>query len=1090
MLRHLPDIPVSPEALSSLSRTNQEALQPLGDLRDGPRVPALNLSRVQMAAHWDTPDPIHRNVQERWESDDTLPKLNTQGIKSPAVRTAMDMRAQTHRESLGVLEVHTPRLGDPLPPRTPRTPGSAPTRDYAPKNSARDIVKMLVKRKIQRRPETVVQEDEAAEVKLRVWEQIPVADLDSEHSEQWDPYSPRWAPLIGSLCTLIDFSVEGAHLVSLACVAANSMVKHGRLQSRVQQLSNRVLPPEPQLVPERYAVELEKRWCTEHQRSDAFHVHTKERNKELAALMDLHEELDLGNLIRAKDPTIEEYKQHAADEERQFDKDGTLAAMGQHVKDGQLVLSVQFVNAHLNHARYIPEVLEQALATGLIFQDKLNAKTIFSQLPGSVRGASLSRLDLSNCRLTAKDIPSLVLLLQERGTGWEKTSRIAERHCLRSLNLHGNDFRDAGIKLLSEGLEKNEQVTSLNISNCAFGLEGFETLARVVAKNITLEQLECGGNSLGCHGLASIFREMVEHDNSTLTRLDVSNSTLVGSNNDGSAALGRVLGGFLGQNRVLTDINLRNTGITDEACQHLAEGLATTPCLTRLTLLHNPLTFHAACHVARALERNARLGTVGALPSSAIFFSVTWVDLALVEIWDCNMAEPLFRGDWRAPKEGAGGKKQRRILVAPDKPPPAAKFPSGMRTVKAGYYKLQLNNARDRMIMLEILHVMRLQGPSAIHKPTLNGKDVEINPICMWPMYMPVQGLMEFYFNPAFKTASEEVMKEAGLLRAEAFERIWTHMGWLLSYVHVLASFCTFTPIQVARIVETFEIKAQRVEAAAVLLHRAHPVADISRLELCMRADEWRDQMVPIAQSLQAIAVAVAPEAMSIAGMAMLCTSMPTNMCVHYDLNLEHHCDFHMCMKLKTAFRDQCKLTPSTAEAWKCWRNVVRTLNPKQIEQYSAMELSELDSLDLRREGALSLDFVTYRDPPMSAPFMSEVTFDVLKLILGLAEPLHPLDVEERVVATEKALKERPLEPQRRFLYFRGSRPHVDDTVEELASRSREEVPRARWKYWAMANCYEPFAAKFPWSRPDAAPARAERIWAQDDLDILPASHQ
>ncbi|KAK3848092.1 MAG: hypothetical protein J3R72DRAFT_518798 [Linnemannia gamsii] len=97
------------------------------------------------------------------------------------------------------------------------------------------------------------------------------------------------------------------------------------------------------------------------------------------------------------------------------------------------------------------------------------------------------------------------------------TESLETNSTLTTLNLYSNSIGENGAQALAEALKTNSTLTTLNLINNSIGQNGAQALAEVLKTNSTLTTLDLGGNSIGENGAQALAEAL--KTNSTLTTL-------------------------------------------------------------------------------------------------------------------------------------------------------------------------------------------------------------------------------------------------------------------------------------------------------------------------------------------------------------------------------------------------------------------------------------------------------------------------------------------------------------------------------------------------------------------------------------------
>ncbi|XP_073729790.1 uncharacterized protein [Misgurnus anguillicaudatus] len=205
--------------------------------------------------------------------------------------------------------------------------------------------------------------------------------------------------------------------------------------------------------------------------------------------------------------------------------------------------------------KYLTEVLDQnpLLLTELDLSDNklgdLDGNNLSALLMDS--HSRLVKIRLNKCDLTEESCSALASVL-----GSDSTS-------LKELDLSNNKLQDSGVKLLSDGLQKNSTLEILRLSNCSITEGGYKSLALALKLNPShLTELDLTGNDPGESGV-KMLTDVQQHPDCTL-------KTLRFLKNPAETAL-KYLNDVLGENLLfkreldLSKHELRESGLKDLA---------------------------------------------------------------------------------------------------------------------------------------------------------------------------------------------------------------------------------------------------------------------------------------------------------------------------------------------------------------------------------------------------------------------------------------------------------------------------------------------------------------------------------------------
>ncbi|XP_067306398.1 NACHT, LRR and PYD domains-containing protein 12-like [Pseudorasbora parva] len=186
----------------------------------------------------------------------------------------------------------------------------------------------------------------------------------------------------------------------------------------------------------------------------------------------------------------------------------------------------------------------------------------------------------------------------------------SEYSCIKEMNLNGNEIRDSGVELLSEGLGSSHcTLEILRLNSCGVTNKGCASLALALGSNpLHLKHLDLSFNELGDGGVKCLSDSLC-----TIQKLKLRNCNIT---DEGCAALASALTSNpsllkeldLSRNKVrdlgtkllsatlrnpecqLKVLKLKDCGLTDEGCAALASALSSNPShMKELDLSENKL---------------------------------------------------------------------------------------------------------------------------------------------------------------------------------------------------------------------------------------------------------------------------------------------------------------------------------------------------------------------------------------------------------------------------------------------------------------------------------------------------------------------
>ena len=157
------------------------------------------------------------------------------------------------------------------------------------------------------------------------------------------------------------------------------------------------------------------------------------------------------------------------------------------------------------------------------------------------------------------------------------------------------NITEKGAITLAKVLKKNRTLQQLNVSVNSIGAGGATALAEMLKENRALQKLDVSHNSIG-EGGATALAEMLK-ENRTLQQLGVSWNSI----GDGGAT---ALAEMLKENRTLQQLNVRHNSIGDGGATALAEMLKEYRTLQQLDVRHNSIGEGGATALAEVHKEN------------------------------------------------------------------------------------------------------------------------------------------------------------------------------------------------------------------------------------------------------------------------------------------------------------------------------------------------------------------------------------------------------------------------------------------------------------------------------------------------------
>lgn len=168
-------------------------------------------------------------------------------------------------------------------------------------------------------------------------------------------------------------------------------------------------------------------------------------------------------------------------------------------------------------------------------------------------------------------------------------SLLTDNKTITQLDLSGNQIGDVGARILSERLQKNSTLSELSLCSNAITDAGANILAQGIETNSNLTALKLYDNPISSVGRLALAKVVTDME-------------LAGTNLTDKEACS--LGVFLRTNETLTQLDMSHNQITDEGAKVLAEGLMVNRMLMKLDLDGNPIGEIGIQHLGDALQIN------------------------------------------------------------------------------------------------------------------------------------------------------------------------------------------------------------------------------------------------------------------------------------------------------------------------------------------------------------------------------------------------------------------------------------------------------------------------------------------------------
>lgn len=195
--------------------------------------------------------------------------------------------------------------------------------------------------------------------------------------------------------------------------------------------------------------------------------------------------------------------------------------------------------------------------------------------------------------------------------------------CLTELNLSYNCVGTLGSTLLATALAENAHIRVVDLTHNRVGKDGVHPwLGKTLRANHVLRELKLTHNDIGDHKaselLAALGPRVVTEEELLKTqihrrRTEMPSATLIkalapaNSTNSTNSTYSNSTTLADAFNTTLTTLLLGNTGISDDAAEHIAHVLATNRTLTHLDISSNAFSDTGNEHIAIGLKHNASL---------------------------------------------------------------------------------------------------------------------------------------------------------------------------------------------------------------------------------------------------------------------------------------------------------------------------------------------------------------------------------------------------------------------------------------------------------------------------------------------------
>ena len=196
---------------------------------------------------------------------------------------------------------------------------------------------------------------------------------------------------------------------------------------------------------------------------------------------------------------------------------------------------------------------------------------------------------------------------------------------LQEFDIGTNNLQALGAAKIARGLQKISTLTKLCIANNNIGDEAADDIAAAVSCNIHLQEFDIGRNDLRASGIATIAKGLQK--NSMLIKLYLNNNKISCEAADDIAAVVSsnaiqvldVSDNYLGTRGItkvakalqsvctLTNLYIRNTGMTDRATDDIAAAISCNPYLEEFDIGKNVIQGRGALKLAKSFQQISTL---------------------------------------------------------------------------------------------------------------------------------------------------------------------------------------------------------------------------------------------------------------------------------------------------------------------------------------------------------------------------------------------------------------------------------------------------------------------------------------------------
>ena len=153
-------------------------------------------------------------------------------------------------------------------------------------------------------------------------------------------------------------------------------------------------------------------------------------------------------------------------------------------------------------------------------------------------------------------------------------------------------FYPEDIRNIIPGIEHNQNLIQLYLTQCKLGDEGAIAISEALFKNNNIAQIHLDDNEIGELGAKAISEKLLRKE--SLKKLVLSHNKI---DSKGASHIGQYLENALGIQNLFINSNM----IEDEGCEFLSKGIEKNKTLVQLNINNNGITNEGIKHIAKAL---------------------------------------------------------------------------------------------------------------------------------------------------------------------------------------------------------------------------------------------------------------------------------------------------------------------------------------------------------------------------------------------------------------------------------------------------------------------------------------------------------